>query len=359
MAGELAARATRRGHRPEAAWRPGAGAAEPDRQGLPLAGAPGWHVVERPKQVAGEVHPQPEPEPPAHALAPLAAGAALSVLVLMLTFFDQGWPDWLIGGSGPVDEPAVAVGTIEVLTREAAAPDLRSGEPAVALQTIEDRTPQAAAPNSRPGGPALAIDRPDGASPPDQAAAPKPLEPAPAASPPPVASAPAAPAAPTRPGSVAQSRSPPIPVARPAGLAQQHHASAPEHADAAPAGIVQAAFGEPAQPREHAAADAGIRVFIHYTAGQVEDAELARRLAAFLELRGFPVADVRPVSFPIGEAGLRYFFARDRDESWRLFEEIDWFFESMPERAPQRATDFSHYVPRPRPGNVEVWLPTS
>src|SRR5688500_17033839 len=105
MAGELAMREAGRGYRPGGAWRAGA----------PLAGAPGWHVVERPKPAAGQVHPpperEPEPDPPAHPLAPLAAGAALSVLVLMLTFFDQGWPDWLIGGSGPVDEPAVAVGT--------------------------------------------------------------------------------------------------------------------------------------------------------------------------------------------------------------------------------------------------------
>jgi hypothetical protein len=31
----------------------------------------------------------------------------------------------------------------------------------------------------------------------------------------------------------------------------------------------------------------------------------------------------------------------------------------MPERAPQRASDFTHYTPRPRPGNVEIWLPAA
>jgi hypothetical protein len=338
------------GYRPGDAWRAGAGTAEPDRQGSPLAGAPGWHVVERPKPAAGQVHPQPEPEPepdpPAHPLAPLAAGAALSVLVLMLTFFDQGWPDWLIGGSGPVDEPAVAVGTIEDPPLQAAGPDPRPAEPAVAI----DGPAGASAPGEEP----LPLAAPSSASPPPIASASPTL-----AAPTPAGPVGQDPISPNLAGPVAQDRSPPIPVPRPAGLAQARAASVPEPAGAAPAGIVQAAFGEPAQPGGVADADAGIRVFIHYTAGHTEDAELARRLAAFLELRGFPVADVRPVSFPIGDAGLRYFFARDRDASWRLFEEIDWFFESMPERAPQRAADFTHYAPKPRPGNVEVWLPTS
>ena len=100
MAGELAMRPAGCEHRPGDAWSSEWAPAEPDRQGVPLSGAPGWHVVERPKQLAQAMDPEPVPDPRAQALAPLAAGAALSVLVLTLAFFDQGWPDWLEGGSG-------------------------------------------------------------------------------------------------------------------------------------------------------------------------------------------------------------------------------------------------------------------
>ena len=325
-------------HRPGDAWSSEWAPAEPDRQGVPLSGAPGWHVVERPKQLAQAMDPEPVPDPRAQALAPLAAGAALSVVVLTLAFFDRGWPDGLTGGFGPVTEPAVVVGTIDDLTPPAVASAVRPAAPAA--------------------GPTIALGGPDGASAPGEVAARPPLEPPSSAAPSPVASASAVLAATTSPDPVAENRTPPIPVLRPAGLAQEERdRSATGRAGAAPAGIVQAAYGEPAPQGGDAAAHAGIRVFIHYTVGH--DDELARRLAAFLELRGFTVADVRPVSFPIGEAGLRYFFDRDRDDSQRLLEEIDWFFEGMPERAPHQASDFTHYTPRPRPGNVEVWLPTS
>jgi hypothetical protein len=68
---------------------------------------------------------------------------------------------------------------------------------------------------------------------------------------------------------------------------------------------------------------------------------------------------LRPVDFRIGEAGLRYFYTRDHSESTRLLEDIDWFLESAPARAPDQATDFTHYQPKPPAGNVEFWLPTS
>jgi hypothetical protein len=352
------------GHQPGHAW---GAAAEPDRHGVPVAGAPGWHVaprsgspthtpgdaaaVERPKQRADEVDPQPAPDPRAQTLVPLVAGVALSVLVLGLAFFDQGWLDRLTGGSGPSSEPAVVVGTIEDLT----------SQPEAAPQAVAPE-PRPAEPAAQPAGAAVATGGPDHASAPAEQRAPLrieplPVEPLPSAAPPPAtASASVGPAEPA--GPVVRARTPPIPVPRPATLAQERGARAPEGAGAVPAGIVQAAYGEAAEPAGAPVAQPGIRVFIHYTVGR-EDAEVARRLAAFLELRGFTVADLRPVSFPIDKAGLRYFFDRDRDESWRLFEEIDWFFGSMPERAPVRAADFTHYTPRPRPGNVEVWLPTS
>ena len=70
-----------------------------------------------------------------------------------------------------------------------------------------------------------------------------------------------------------------------------------------------------------------------------------------------PTSD--PVDMPIGAAGLRYFFDQDRDPSRRLLEELDWFFQGQSQWAPDQASDFTHYTPKPRRGNVELWLPTS
>jgi hypothetical protein len=60
-----------------------------------------------------------------------------------------------------------------------------------------------------------------------------------------------------------------------------------------------------------------------------------------------------------GKPSVRYFFARDRAASRRLVEEVSRFFEERPSQAPDDASDFTHFVPKPRPGNVEVWLSIS
>lgn len=113
-------------------------------------------------------------------------------------------------------------------------------------------------------------------------------------------------------------------------------------------------FGDrPAAPADD------IRVFIHHVADRQGDATLAGRLADHLRTRGFTVVDIRPVDFSIGKPSVRYFFARDRAASRRLVDELGRFFEETPSRAPGQASDFTHFVPKPRPGNVEVWLPVS
>jgi hypothetical protein len=101
---------------------------------------------------------------------------------------------------------------------------------------------------------------------------------------------------------------------------------------------------------------ADIRVFIHHVAHQ-GDATLARRLADHLQRRGFIVADIRPVDFSIGKPSVRYFFTSDRAASRRLVEEVSRFFKETPSQAPDEPSDFTHFIPKPRPGNVEVWLP--
>jgi hypothetical protein len=98
------------------------------------------------------------------------------------------------------------------------------------------------------------------------------------------------------------------------------------------------------------------RVFIHHVADQ-RDGALAQQLAEYLRGQGFTVADIRSVDFGIAKPSVRYFFARDRAASQRLVEELGRFSAGGASLAPDRASDFTHFVPKPRPGSVEVWLP--
>jgi hypothetical protein len=131
---------------------------------------------------------------------------------------------------------------------------------------------------------------------------------------------------------------------------------APADQAATDAARLQAA-GEASSMDDRPAAD--IRVFIHHVARHQGDAALARQLADYLRRRGFIVADIRSVDFSIGKPSVRYFFARDRAASRQLVEDVSTFFEETPSQAPDEASDFTHYVPKPRPGNVEVWLSVS
>jgi hypothetical protein len=100
-----------------------------------------------------------------------------------------------------------------------------------------------------------------------------------------------------------------------------------------------------------------IRVFIHHTAG-AGNAVPAIQLAAFLEVRGFDVAAIRPVEVQIDRPGVRYFFERDHPDAQRLVEAISGFFAKHPDQAPKLASDFTHSAPEPSQGTVEVWLPS-
>jgi hypothetical protein len=101
-----------------------------------------------------------------------------------------------------------------------------------------------------------------------------------------------------------------------------------------------------------------IRVFIHHVAGHREDALLAQRLAEYLRRRGFTVAEIRPVHFDISVPSVRYFFKEDRSGSERLINELGRFSQEAG-RMPDHASDFTHFQPKPRRGNVEIWLPAS
>ena len=75
---------------------------------------------------------------------------------------------------------------------------------------------------------------------------------------------------------------------------------------------------------------------------------MAQRLADYLRGRGFIVADIRPVDFGIGKPAVRYFFAGDHAASQRLVEDLGRFFEGRGSLAPAHASDFTHFLPKPR-----------
>ena len=112
---------------------------------------------------------------------------------------------------------------------------------------------------------------------------------------------------------------------------------------------------EPAD-KATAAGPTPIRVFIHHSAGAA-NALPAIQLAAFLQARGFDVIDIRPVDVEIERPSVRYFFDGDQPGSRQLVGAIAAFYAKAPGRAPDEAANFSHFSPKPRRGNIEVWLP--
>jgi hypothetical protein len=136
--------------------------------------------------------------------------------------------------------------------------------------------------------------------------------------------------------------------------------SAPDRpAEPASSAMSQVAGGASASADRRALSAGEIRVFIHYFDGSGGDAAQAQRLAEHLRRQGYTVVDMRPVDFSIGKPSVRYFFEDDRSASDRLVDELRRFLEGTGTRVPERASDFTDFTPKPRPGNVEVWLSTS
>jgi hypothetical protein len=265
-------------------------------------------------------------------LLPWAAGGLLSVLVLALTMADQSWLDGLRGVAPAVPQPAM-VGPIA----EAPVPEAAAAAPAPITE------PVAAAPLA----PRIVPISPDGrgtARPGARTVQPLEVAPAPRV----------APLQPTAGGS----RVLPISIERPQPAPPQGVQLVGAAAADAAGGVELIDFGRAPPASAPAAAEPdGIRVFIRYTKGRPGDAATVARLAEYLGRRGFQVAAIRPVGFQIRSADVRYFFDRDLAESQRLLGDLGWFFHGTPQRVPHEVRDFTHYTPRPRPGNVEIWLP--
>jgi hypothetical protein len=104
------------------------------------------------------------------------------------------------------------------------------------------------------------------------------------------------------------------------------------------------------------AAPAPVRVLIHHATG-ARNALPAMQLAAYLQLQGFVVDEIRPVESEVERPSVRYFFASDQPDSHRLVEAVDAFLAEAPVQAPAAADDFSHASPKPQPRSMEVLLP--
>lgn len=289
----------------------------------PVVGAPGWRVVKRTSQSAPPGAPAMAPVRSSrrgNPLLPWAAGALLSMVVLALTVADQTWLKALLDDA-PAAPPALVV---EPLPPEPAP----TPEPEIAAPAPSPSRVVPISPDGR--GTARALEPP--IAPTHRMIPPEPPERTPRI----------VPISLTRPQ-----------ISPPAGV----QLAGAEEGDLLPAA---------APPERVAVIDRpqmvdpeGIRLFIHYSAQRTEDAATAARLAEYLRRRGFEVVATRQVGFEIGSPDLRYFFEHDQAESERLLEDLSWFFHGSPQRAPDRASDFTRYTPKPRPGNVELWLPSA
>jgi hypothetical protein len=323
-----------------APWHPATSGRRPFR-GAPVAGAPGWYVVSRTAPVLSGY--------PIRWLRRLTAVVVtvglVALVVLVLSMVRAHWSEGPAGQTVVVPIPPLA---ISLRPAPAPAPNTPIKEPGrpqdtsatAALQTRADP----ALPDEftlLPLEPIEALERLTA----EWESRPRPVVAAPSATrlPSTIDGSPTRAQA-SRREPVQPSRSSPQvgdDPAKPGSTAKPHMASEASTAD-----------DRPALPAGE------IRIFIHHVADQREAAS-AQRLADYLRGQGFTVADIRPVDFSIGKPSVRYFFARDHAASQRLVEQLARFFEGRTSLAPDQASDFTHFLPKPRPGNVEVWLPAS
>lgn len=157
----------------------------------------------------------------------------------------------------------------------------------------------------------------------------------------------------------------PSPTLPPAGPATAPAAKPPTESTAAPRPSPPATTLLP-HPRPAAApatatppALAGAtRVFVHHFTADEAGAAMAVRLAERLRSQGIEVAAIRRVPFGIPAASVRYFYPADRDAAQRLVGLAGPLLTAGGRASPRLPGDFTHYQPKPRPGTVEVWIPS-
>ena len=324
--------------------------------GPPLAGAPGWYVVRRKSRIP-VLFARLLRRWPRFGLVAVATAAGMAVLVLLLSLVRGYWgeapaerstamlipPVVSSPGAGPNGPPAASAEAPVAATPEPDAPIEEQGGPRRAWATAAPRAKADPAAHEDTAA-LLMVSRQtlDGLTPEWQS---RPRPPASAGRP--QAQVGGTPSRTQVSGEGSLQSPPSLPQAA-AGPARHSSTAKPQVA------------GEVSAFEDRPAVSSGeIRVFIHHVADHHGVAALAERLADHLRRQGFTVADIRPVDFTISKASVRYFFEDDRSASERLVDELGRFFEEGTSLSPDHASDFTHFLPKPRPGNVEVWLPAS
>ncbi|GIL39019.1 hypothetical protein [Roseiterribacter gracilis] len=100
------------------------------------------------------------------------------------------------------------------------------------------------------------------------------------------------------------------------------------------------------------------RIFVHYRRGDAAGEQAAAALVEHLRARGFRIAEVRPVDLRINQASVRYFFDGDRARSETLEREVDAYVRNVGLAPRSDLLPMRYYEPKPRPGTLEVWLPS-
>jgi len=336
--------------RPAPLSRPAATPRRDSASGAPVAGAPGWYVVRRRSPIS-VLFDRVLRRRPRFELVAVATAAGGAVLVLALSLVRGYWveppaersttglkpPVHSSQGARPHGSPAAsAEAPVVGLTSE---PDatmerargLQGGSAPETSRAQADPAPPEEVAGllraTRQAQEALAADRQRRSRP--LASAPSSLGDTPSA----------------RLAGIGSQQPPPQAADRPARLASM--------------GKPEVAGEDPASENRPTVSAGEIRVFIHHVAEHREGMALAQQLADHLRTQGFTVADIRPVAFSIGMPSVRYFFEHDRSASERLVDELGRFLAQTAAPAPDQASDFTHFAPKPRPGNVEVWLPAS
>jgi hypothetical protein len=98
------------------------------------------------------------------------------------------------------------------------------------------------------------------------------------------------------------------------------------------------------------------RLVIHHGVGE-ESVAVAQQLAGQLRAAGYGEVAVRPVSFDVATASVRYFFTDDRAIAERLVRAIAPFLSWHGRAAPSTPIGFTDFRPLPRQGTLEIWLP--
>jgi hypothetical protein len=134
--------------------------------------------------------------------------------------------------------------------------------------------------------------------------------------------------------------------------------------DAPPVQLTETAAASPLLTEADAARPMALqngpqRIVVQYGRNDASGPQTAQAIAERLRTRGFQVAEVRPVDLRINQASVRYYFDGDRVRSQALEREVDAFVREAGLAQRSELLPMRYVDPKPRPGTLEVWLPSN